>query len=254
VITALALTAFADVWRLIAYLHRATIADDISHGNVSLATATHADDQVQLASVVELAVIILTAVLFVVWFHRIVKVIADKRPGSQRYSPGWAIGGWFVPILSLFRPKQMVDDAWRAGHDGSGPATVPSWVHLWWAAWLGSNLLGIFGRAGVGSSDPATLATHDRFEAAVVLVHIVAAGLAIAVVRGLTRRTQQMPAVMPNAGMVTPLRFNPAPGWPPPPPGWVPPIGWKPDPSWPAAPANWRFWVAPDEPALERAP
>ncbi len=38
-------------------------------------------------------------------------------------------------------------------------------------------------------------------------------------------------------------RFNPAPGWPAPPPGWTPPEGWVPDPSWPAAPPGWQFWV-----------
>ncbi len=38
-------------------------------------------------------------------------------------------------------------------------------------------------------------------------------------------------------------RFNPAPGWPPPPEGWEPPPGWQPDPSWPSAPPGWQLWV-----------
>ena len=45
------------------------------------------------------------------------------------------------------------------------------------------------------------------------------------------------------------LRFNPAPGWPPPPPGFVPPPHWQPDPSWPPAPPGWQLWLddgAPD--------
>lgn len=40
------------------------------------------------------------------------------------------------------------------------------------------------------------------------------------------------------------MRFNPAPGWPAPPPGWMPPPGWAPDPRWPPAPPGWCFWVA----------
>ena len=44
------------------------------------------------------------------------------------------------------------------------------------------------------------------------------------------------------------LRFNPAPGWPPPPPGFVPPPHWQPDPSWPPAPPGWQFWVDDDDP------
>lgn len=44
-------------------------------------------------------------------------------------------------------------------------------------------------------------------------------------------------------------RFNPPPGWPPPPAGWVAPPGWQPDPSWPAPPAGWQLWVE-DRPAI----
>jgi Domain of unknown function (DUF4333) len=38
-------------------------------------------------------------------------------------------------------------------------------------------------------------------------------------------------------------RFNPPPGWPPPPVGWTPPAGWQPDPRWAPPPPGWRLWV-----------
>src|SRR5579859_4134372 len=49
------------------------------------------------------------------------------------------------------------------------------------------------------------------------------------------------------------LRFNPAPGWPPPPPGFVPPPHWQPDPSWPPAPPGWQLWVDDDAPEPPQA-
>jgi hypothetical protein len=52
-------------------------------------------------------------------------------------------------------------------------------------------------------------------------------------------------------------RFNPAPGWPQPPPGFVPPPHWQPDPSWPPAPAGWQLWVddnAPDPATISARP
>lgn len=49
-------------------------------------------------------------------------------------------------------------------------------------------------------------------------------------------------------------RFNPPPGWPPPPAGWVPLEGWRPDPSWPPAPAGWNFWVFEEAPSQDPAP
>jgi hypothetical protein len=38
-------------------------------------------------------------------------------------------------------------------------------------------------------------------------------------------------------------KFNPAPGWPVPPPGWTPLPNWQPDRSWPPAPPGWQFWI-----------
>ena len=52
-------------------------------------------------------------------------------------------------------------------------------------------------------------------------------------------------------------RFNPAPGWPAPPPGFVPPPHWQPDPSWPPAPPGWQVWVdenAPDPATIAARP
>ena len=46
------------------------------------------------------------------------------------------------------------------------------------------------------------------------------------------------------------MRFNPPPGWPPPPEGFTPDPGWRPDPNWPPAPPGWQLWVA-DEPERE---
>jgi hypothetical protein len=43
------------------------------------------------------------------------------------------------------------------------------------------------------------------------------------------------------------LRYNPPPGWPPPPPGFSPRPGWQPDPSWPPPPPGWQLWVDDDE-------
>ncbi len=43
------------------------------------------------------------------------------------------------------------------------------------------------------------------------------------------------------------MRFNPPPGWPPPPEGFTQDPGWRPDPSWPPAPAGWQLWVADDQ-------
>jgi hypothetical protein len=54
---------------------------------------------------------------------------------------------------------------------------------------------------------------------------------------------------MPNG-----MKFNPPPGWPPPPEDWTPTSDWRPDPSWPPAPQGWVFWVPDDTPDRPPAP
>jgi WD40 repeat protein len=46
-------------------------------------------------------------------------------------------------------------------------------------------------------------------------------------------------------------RFNPPPGWPPPPAGWTPFPGWQPDPSWPPPPDGWQLWIDDAQPVPE---
>jgi hypothetical protein len=48
-------------------------------------------------------------------------------------------------------------------------------------------------------------------------------------------------------------RYNPAPGWPVPPPGWQPPANFTPDPAWGPAPEGWQVWVPVTPPAYTTA-
>lgn len=99
---------------------------------------------------------------------------------------GWTIGGWLVPVLNLFRPKQIANDLWRAGDVQGGP-DVSALVTWWWLTFLvsGWGSRSMFGNArdpaeGMGSSLTANAVWY--------LVGAAAAALAIAFVRGITHR------------------------------------------------------------------
>lgn len=84
---------------------------------------------------------VLTGIAFVSWVW--VATANARNAGARvRHAPGWALGGWLVPFLSLWRPKQMIDDLWRASAPGTPPGVdlrvvqKPLAVTLWWAAFL----------------------------------------------------------------------------------------------------------------------
>jgi hypothetical protein len=104
----------------------------------------------------------LTAIAFIGWLW--VATANVRNAGARvRHAPGWALGSWLVPILNLWRPKQMVDDVWRASMPGVPPGIdlrfvrKPVVVTAWWAAYLiGSSLPAV----GVMKSVQATLVPY----------------------------------------------------------------------------------------------
>lgn len=88
--------------------------------------------------VLEVAVILLFLPLipvFIVWFYQARKN-AGGRGWRQRWGPGWAIGAWFVPVIFLWFPYQIMADIWRAGLPASERGR-PAWLPIaWWACWL----------------------------------------------------------------------------------------------------------------------
>lgn len=102
------------------------------------------DESQALMSLLYLAAFLGTIVVFCLWIHR---ASGNLRPLGARelsFSPGWAVGWWFVPIMQLFRPYQVMAEIWKAS-DPETPSDQPTaWVGtsgtpvlgFWWATWL----------------------------------------------------------------------------------------------------------------------
>jgi hypothetical protein len=84
---------------------------------------------------------LVTGVAFVAWLY-VAASNAYRSGAVLRRSPGWAIAGWFVPVMSYWGPKQMLDDVWRASMPGIPPGIdlrhvrKPPLVAAWWATYL----------------------------------------------------------------------------------------------------------------------
>jgi hypothetical protein len=105
-------------------------------------------DVLDLSACLTFLVYLPTAVVFLMWMHRSYKNLLEMGTRGLTYSPGWAVGGFFVPFLNFVRPCQVVQEMWRASlpgwpeddsrgwHRASGSALVGTW----WAFWLISNV------------------------------------------------------------------------------------------------------------------
>jgi hypothetical protein len=90
-----------------------------------------------------------TAVVFCMWMYRSYANLSELGMRGLRFSPGWAAGAFFVPILNLYRPCQIAQEMWRASTPGIPDDEEHSWqtaagsgvVGSWWAFWLISGVV-----------------------------------------------------------------------------------------------------------------
>jgi hypothetical protein len=161
-----------------------------------------------------------TGVLFVVWLWRAAKNNRTfGRPGAL--APGWAIGGWFIPVGSLVIPGVLVQQLWK-GADSTVPRGDPGWrrapahvqIWFWWVAYVAAQALTFVGFTLAGPSDDPQgditvtelLGRIDDVHLGVTLfvagqlLMIVAAALGAAMIVGLSRRQAETAALLGPGG------------------------------------------------------
>lgn len=85
---------------------------------------------------VSVPLFIATVVVFLCWFRRCRLNAEVFAPGTQRHSPGFAVGAWFIPLVWWWMPRRIALDVWRA----SGPAGGTWLIEAWWVAWLAKSI------------------------------------------------------------------------------------------------------------------
>jgi hypothetical protein len=195
-----AMTAAAGL-AVVLLQRRTVVADFRDGGNVSVDRIAELDDRVAMAVWVSGGAFLVGGILGIVWFRRAYKNL--KSMGRNSYGPGWAIAGWIVPIMSLFRPYQMAKELVREsprvrGNEGTGL------VGLWWLAYVAGTLGNqVIGRLRQDTLDDVIL--NDTLR--VVLIGLsVAAGVAwIAIIRVVTRRQDAWFDPPPETPLVPPI-------------------------------------------------
>lgn len=190
-----------DLFAIWADLTLYDVVGDIVDGDVSRAVerkAERADRLNAVAGLVQTAVLLSTAVVFLVWFHR-VRVNAEVfHPFGHRKKRGWAVGGWFVPVVNLWFPRRIALDIWDASSPWGAPRSH-GLVNGWWAGWLISFGAGEFGSRAYRAADTAP---EIRQAVGQVLfadaVDVVAAVLAILFVLTLTRMQDTKARIGPD--------------------------------------------------------
>ncbi len=83
-----------------------------------------------------------TGITTIVMMKRMADNGALMRPGLVEHKTHWAITGWFVPFLNLWRPFQMMDQIWQTSRPASQTRgqEIPSVARFWWGSFVIFNV------------------------------------------------------------------------------------------------------------------
>ncbi|MGC4949825.1 DUF4328 domain-containing protein [Streptomyces sp. DT224] len=186
--------AVADVLAIAAGIHtRVLLADGLDGGFlvVDEEAWTRADHLYTAAGSLQALTFLATAVVFLVWLRR-VRINAEVfDPYAHTLRPGWAIGGWFVPLGNLWLPYRVAKGVWTASAPvdtlGGRTAAPRGPLKAWWAVFVADQLVSRgTGRLSADAETGDEIVRGLDLVAANDALDLAAAVLAILFVRRLT--------------------------------------------------------------------
>lgn len=110
-------------------------------GTLSPLEAAEFDEGTQALAGAYVLAFVGTAIAFLAWLSRTVDNVPPLSHSLPAVTPRWAIGWWFIPFANLVKPYQIVKDVHRrlATETQSGGSEI---ILVWWLVWLGGSLVG----------------------------------------------------------------------------------------------------------------
>ena len=149
----------------------------------------------KIAGLAKVVALVIAAIFFLHWFHFSYRSLSRIAPNAANYDPRWAVWSFFVPLINLFRPQQLMRELWSAysAKWDDEPERVAELkrptdlVNLWWGFFLTTSS---FGNMVTMAAWRVTTA-HDQLQLTRGILFtdafgIAAALIAVALVRNVT--------------------------------------------------------------------
>lgn len=150
-ITLIWIVLFVDIISLISGYFQYNLLQRFSNGDeISPFIANANDLREQIIGIIHLIVMIISAITFIQWFKQAYHNL-HVRVKNLSFTEGWAIGSWFVPIICLYRPYQIMKELYEETKEFLTKRDVifnmklsKTSLVIWWTLWLIHNIIGQF--------------------------------------------------------------------------------------------------------------
>ena len=105
----------------------------------------------QIQNIIHVGVLLSTitcCIIFLLWFKREYHNLHAINP-KLKYKEAWAIWSWFIPVINLWRPYQIMKEIYihatttekKEIHPEEEEIITTPIIDLWWLLWIASNVL-----------------------------------------------------------------------------------------------------------------
>ena len=117
---------------------------DFASQQAAIDAAEASDVRQALIGLLQIVVAIVSGILILRWIHRANWNARALGARGLDFTPGWAVGWYFVPFMNLWKPYAAMKEIWKASARPERWQTlpVPGLLGLWWFFWIVSSLLG----------------------------------------------------------------------------------------------------------------
>jgi len=109
-----------------------------------MAQADASDQRQQIIGILQLIMAAVSGVLILCWIYRANANARALGAAQMRFTPGWAVGWYFIPIANFWKPYQAMKEIWKASANPGNWQGEPrsSLLPWWWFLWILVNVLG----------------------------------------------------------------------------------------------------------------
>jgi len=169
---------------------------------VTVAEGEAIDDRQLDLVFISLGLMVLASITWLMWVHRATANLRLAGSGRSRFTPGWAVGWYFVPIMNLFRAWQGMHDLAGRSAEGNdradGPRSDSGLVNAWWPMFVLSRCIDRYvGRAVLEAETPSEILRATRLSVFSDVLVVITAVLAWLVVRHVDRLQREVLVLAP---------------------------------------------------------
>jgi hypothetical protein len=194
---------------LVSNLAQYELIRDIRSGAYGSAAAINAaavrnDSRQQLIAAIYTATILATIIVFCIWIYRSNKVARQLGAADMKFTPGWAVGWYFIPFANLWMPYKAMKEIWAATKNPADwknerrGAILPWW---WFLFILSNTLSNVYIRMSLSAegADQITRATEMGMASEIALIaSTIVAYKVVSEISGLqfSRSSQSVPTTL----------------------------------------------------------